>query len=50
MNALPTHHSMVKNPPIEELLHAWGLRHPPFEPDGKNPAIFPAANVKITTP
>ena len=46
MNALPTHNNMIKSPPLEELLRAWGLRHAPFTADEKNPAIFPAINYR----
>lgn len=44
MNAPPTPDPTGKTPPLEAHLRAWGLRHAPFGPDGKNPAIFPAAS------
>jgi general secretion pathway protein A len=50
MNAQPTPdhitqtHNITKTPPLEEHLRAWGLRHAPFAPDEKNPAIFPAGS------
>ncbi len=46
MNALPTHNNMIKTPPLEEHLRAWGLRHAPFAPDEKNPVIFPASSYR----
>lgn len=46
MNALPTHESMIKTPPLEEHLRAWGLRQAPFTPDEKTPAIFPAGSYR----
>lgn len=50
MNAQPTPdhitqtHNITKTPPLGEHLRAWGLRHAPFAPDEKNPAIFPAGS------
>ncbi|MGB6223538.1 ExeA family protein [Haloferula sp.] len=42
MNA-PTD-TLITTTPIEDHLRAWGLRHAPFSPDEKTPAIFPATH------
>lgn len=46
MNALPTHNNVIKTPPLEEHLRAWGMRHAPFSADEKKPDIFPASSYR----
>ena len=44
MNARPTANNLSKITTPDDYLRAWGLRHAPFSPDEKSPALFPAGS------